>query len=121
MVRAQPLLMGRTVFGKAGQGGRLASASAAASAFARYVAVAAENRTVATRLKGHSGRLSAAGADHGRSLRRSLTIAATSSALVVFLRLAAGFAAFWGRKAALGKERLIGSGEGKILPTIAAS
>ena len=52
-------------------------------------------------------------------MRGSRTIATTST-LVVLLCLAAGFAAFGGREAALRKERLIRSCEGKILPTIAA-
>lgn len=51
-------------------------------------------------------------------MRRSRTV--TASTLVSFLGLAAGLATFGGRKTAFLKKRLIGSGEGKILPAIAA-
>jgi hypothetical protein len=53
-------------------------------------------------------------------MRRSRPIASAPSSLIGLFCLPAGLAAFRCRKTAFLKERLIGSGEGKILPTIAA-
>ena len=93
--------------------------AAAAAALARLVAIPAENRTIATRLERHCCRLTATRTNHRRRLCRSRTVAGTP--LVVLLCHTAILATFWGRIAAFLKERLISSGESKILSTIAAS
>src|SRR5579863_8010335 len=105
----------------------IATASAASTcacgstAFTGLVAIPAKHRTVATRFKWYGGWLTAAGTDHGCSLCRSRTVAGTSSTLVVLLCHAARFATLRCGVAAFLEERLISSGEGKILPAIAAS
>src|SRR5580692_8674397 len=95
--------------------------SSGSTAFTCLVAVPAEHRAIASRFKGYSRRLTASGTDHGCSLCRSRTVAGPSTALVVFLCHAARFATLRRRVTAFLEERLIGSGEGEILPTIAAS
>ena len=95
------------------------SATATAAALARLVAIPAEDRTIATRLKRHCCRLAATRTNHRCSLCRSRTVA--GAPLVVFLCLTATLATFWGRITTFLKECLIGSGEGEILPAIAAS
>jgi hypothetical protein len=92
--------------------------TAAAAAFTSLVAIPAIDRTVATRFKRHCCRLSATRTNHRCTLCRSRTIA--RSPLIVFLCLTAILATLWGRVAAFLKERLISSGEGEILPAIAA-
>src|SRR5580692_5451143 len=100
---------------------RASAAGASATALARLIAIPAKHRTVASWFKGHCCRLTAAGTDHRRSLCRSRTVAGTSPTLVVLLCHAAGLAPLGGRVAAFLEERLISSGEGKVLPAIAAS
>ena len=92
-----------------------------AASFTCLVAIPAKYGTVASWFKGHCGWLTAAGTDHGCSLCRSRTVAGTSTALVVLLCHSARLATLRRRVTAFLKERLISSGEGKILPTIAAS
>jgi|SRR5579863_9262371 len=94
--------------------------AATAAAFARLVAITAENRTIAAWLKWHCRWLATSRADHRRSLCWSRTVAGTSPPLVVLLCHAARLATFWGRITAFLKERLIRSGEGKVLPAVAA-
>jgi hypothetical protein len=95
---------------------------ARATSLASLVAIPAEDGTVAARFEGHGGWLTAAGTDHRCTLRRSRTVATTATrTLIVFLCHPARFAPLWGRVAALLEKRLIRSGEGKVLPTIAAS
>ena len=98
---------------------RASTRATAAAALARLVAIPAENRTIATRLERHCCRLAATRTNHRRRLCRSRTVAGTP--LVVLLCHTAILATFWGRIAAFLKERLISSGEGEVLPTIAAS
>jgi hypothetical protein len=93
--------------------------AAAAAALARLVAIPAEDRTIATRLKRHCCRLAATGTDHRSSLCRAGAVAGAT--LIVFLCHTAILATFRGRITAFLKERLIGSGEGEVLPAIAAS
>jgi hypothetical protein len=94
-------------------------ARASAAAFAGLVAIPAKDRAVATRFKGHCCRLTATRADHRRSLCWSRTVA--GAPLVVLLCLTAILTTLWGRITTFLKERLIGSGEGEVLPAIAAS
>jgi hypothetical protein len=96
--------------------------AATAAAFARLVAVAAKHRTVTAGLEGDCGGLAATRTNHRSSLGRSGTVpaSATPAALIVLLGLAAGLAALRSRITAFLKKCLIGSGEGKILPAIAA-
>lgn len=96
-----------------------AAAAPAAASFARLIAVAAENRSVAAWLKRYRCGLAAARTDHGCSLRRSRAIAGTPT-LIIFLCHTARLAALGRRITTLLKECLIGSGEGKVLPAIAA-
>jgi hypothetical protein len=98
-----------------------ASPSSSTAALSRLVAIAAKHRPVAPRLKRNSRWLAAARADHRRTLCRSRTIAAAGTPLVVFLCHSAWLAAFWCRITTFLKERLICSGEGKVLPAVAAS
>ncbi len=95
------------------------TAAAAAAALSRLIAVAAIDRTITARFERNRRRLTAAGADHGSPLRRSRAI--TGAPLIVFLCHTACFAAFGSGKTAFLEERLIGSGERKILPAVAAS
>jgi hypothetical protein len=90
----------------------------AAAALARRVAVAAIHRAIAAGLKRHRRRLSACRTNDGSSLGGSGTV--TRTTLIVFLGLPARLAAFRRRVTAFLKERLIGSGEGEVLPTVAA-
>ena len=108
--------------------GRLiATASAArtcasgAAAFAGLVTIPAKYRAIATRFERHCCWLTAAGTDHGCSLCRSRTVTGTSTTLVVLLCHTARLATLGCGVAAFLEERLISSGEGKILSTIAAS
>jgi hypothetical protein len=98
---------------------RTAAASAAtAAALASLVAIAAEYRAIATRLKWDCCRLTATRTNHRSSLCRSRTVA--GAPLIVFLCLTAILATFRGRITTFLKERLIRSGEGEVLPAIAA-
>ncbi len=101
-----------------GRDGSVSAAAPAAAAFARRVAVAAIDRAIPARLEGHRRGLPACRTNDGSSLGRSGTV--TRSRLIVFLGLSARFAAFGRRVPALLEKRLIGSGEGEILPTVAA-
>src|SRR5208282_1074785 len=94
------------------------TAAASAAALARLVAVPAKDRAIATRFKRHCCRLSATRTNHRSSLCRSRTVA--GAPLVVFLCHTAILATFWGRVTTFLKERLIRSGEGEVLPAIAA-
>ena len=93
--------------------------AAAAAALARLVAIPAVDRAVATRLKRHCCRLAATRTNHRSSLCRARTVAGAPR--IVLLCLTAVLATFWGRITTFLKERLIGSGEGELLPAIAAS
>ena len=95
-----------------------AAAAAATAALAGLVAVPAKDRAIATRLKRHCCRLTATRTNHRCSLCRSRTVAGAS--LIVLLCLTAILATLRGRITTFLKERLISSGEGKILPAIAA-
>jgi len=97
---------------------RASAAWSAATAFARLIAIPAKHRPVATRLKRHCCRLSATRANHRCSLCWSRTVA--GAPLIVFLCHTASFATLRGRVTAFLKERLISSGEGEVLPAIAA-
>ena len=92
-----------------------------AIALAGLVTIAAIHRTITAWFERHGCWLTAAGTDHGCSLCRSRTVAGTSTSLVVLLCHTARLATLWSRVTAFLKERLISSGEGKILPAIAAS
>src|ERR1039457_6413355 len=94
------------------------AAATTAAAFARLVAIPAEHRTIATRFKRHCCRLAATRTNHRCSLCRSRTVAGPP--LVVLLCLTAILATLWGRITTFLKERLISSGEGEVLPAIAA-
>ena len=99
-----------------------AAPAAATRALAGCVAVTAEDRTVPTRFERHRRRLPAPRTDHRRTMRlRRRAIPATVTTLTVLLGHPAGLAAFRSRVTAFLEERLIGSGEGKVLPAIAAS
>ena len=92
--------------------------AAAVRALARHVAIPAKYRPVAARFERYGCWLTAARTDHWSALARSRTVA--GSPLIIFLCHAARLATFRCRVTAFLKERLIGSGEGKFLPTIAA-
>lgn len=92
--------------------------AAAAASFAGYIAVAAKDGPIAARFKRYGGWLAAARADHRSSLHGGSAVAGCS--LIVLFCHAAWFATFGCRVTAFLKERLIGSGEGKFLPAIAA-
>jgi hypothetical protein len=94
------------------------AATTTAAALARLVAVPAEYRAIATRLKRHCCRLAATRTNHRCSLCWSRTVAGTP--LIVLLCLTAILATFRGRITTFLKERLIRSGEGEVLPAIAA-
>jgi hypothetical protein len=96
------------------------AARAASGAFACHIAVPAEYRTVAAWFKRYSRGLAAAGANHRCAMGRSRTIPGASPTLFALLCLTARLAALGGRITALLKERLIRSGERKVLSTIAA-
>jgi len=95
-----------------------ASATTTAAALTRLVAVPAKDRAIATRFKRHCCRLSATRTNHRCSLCRSRTVA--GAPLIVLLCLTAILATLWGRITTFLEERLIRSGEGKVLPAIAA-
>ena len=95
-----------------------ARTAAAAAAFARLVAITAIDRAIATRFKRHCCRLAATRTNHRCSLCRSRTVAGTP--LIVLLCHTAILATFWGRVTTFLKERLIRSGEGKVLPAVTA-
>lgn len=95
-----------------------ATPTAAAAAFACGVAVAAIDRPISPRFKGHSGRLPTTRTNHRRSLCRSRTV--SGCPLVGLFCLTTRLAALRRRVAAFLKERLIGSSEGEVLSTIAA-
>jgi len=94
------------------------AAATAATALASLVAIAAEDWAITTRLKWHCCRLTATRTNHRSSLCRSRTVA--GAPLIVFLCLTAILATFRGRITTFLKERLIRSGEGEVLPAIAA-
>ncbi len=94
------------------------TSAATTAALARLVAIPAEDRAIATRFKRHCCRLAATRTNHRCSLCRSRTVA--GAPLVVLLCLTAILATLWGRITTFLKERLISSGEGEVLPTIAA-
>jgi len=99
----------------------VASSRRAPASFARRIAIAAINRPITSRLKRNGSWLTAARTNHRSSLRRSRTVAGSPSpSLLVFLCLAARLATLWGRVTTFLKERLISSGEGEVLPAIAA-
>ena len=89
-----------------------------AAALAGLVAIPAKDRAIATWFERHCCRLAATRANHRCTLCRSRTVAGTP--LVVLLCLTAILATLWGRVTAFLKERLISSGEGEVLPAIAA-
>ena len=95
-----------------------AATTATAAALARLVAIPAEDRAIATRFKRHCCRLTATRTNHRCSLCRSRTVA--GAPLIVLLCLTAILATLWGRITTFLKERLISSGEGEVLPAIAA-
>jgi hypothetical protein len=95
-----------------------AARTAAAAAFSRLVTIPAIDRSVATRFKWHCCRLAATRTNHRCTLCRSRTVAGPP--LVVLLCLTASLATLWGRITTFLKERLISSGEGEVLPAIAA-
>jgi len=95
-----------------------ACAAACAAAFTRLVAVPAKHRPIATRLKRHCCRLAATRTNHRCSCGRSRTVA--GAPLVLLLCLTAILATLRGRITTFLEERLICSGEGKVLPAIAA-
>lgn len=92
--------------------------SRSAVSFACLVAIPAINRPVATRFKRHGSGLSATCTNYRSALCRAGTVACAP--LVVLLCLSARLATLWGRKTTFLKERLIGSGEGKVTPAVAA-
>jgi hypothetical protein len=94
------------------------SAATAAAAFASLVAVPAKHRAIATRLKRHCCRLAATRTNHRCSLCWSRTVA--GAPLILLLCLTAILATLRGRITTFLKERLISSGEGEVLPAIAA-
>ena len=93
---------------------------AATAAFTCLVAVTAKYRTIAAWFKWNSRWLAAARADHRCSVGWSRTITGASPTLFALLCLTARLAALGGRITAFLKERLIRSGERKILSTITA-
>jgi len=94
------------------------AAAPAAAALPRLVAIPAKHRTIAARLKRNCCWLAATRTNHRCTLCWSRTVAGTP--LVVLLCLTATLATLWGRITTFLKERLISSGEGKVLPAIAA-
>ena len=97
-----------------------AAPSSAAAAFTSLVAVPAKHRAIAAWFKRYSRWLAAAGADHRCSMGWSRTITGASPTLFALLCLTARLAALGGRITAFLEERLIRSGERKILSTITA-
>ncbi len=95
-------------------------ACAAAAALTCLVAVTAKYWTIAAWFKWNSRWLAAAGADDRCSMGWSRTITGASPTLFALLCLTARLAALGGRVTAFLKERLIRSGERKVLSTIAA-
>jgi hypothetical protein len=95
-----------------------AAAATATAALPRLVAIAAEDRTITTRLKRNCCWLAATRTNHRCSLCRSRTVAGPP--LVVLFCLTASLTTLWGRVTTFLKERLIRSGEAKVLPAIAA-
>jgi hypothetical protein len=96
---------------------RGSAATTCGCAFARLVAVPAKHRTVATRLEGDGCRLAATRTNHRCSCGWSGTVA--RAPLVLLLCLTAILATLRGRITTFLEERLISSGEGKVLPAIA--
>jgi len=94
--------------------------AASTTSLAGLVAIPAKHRPIATWLEGYCGRLPATRADHRSALCRSRAITGTPLTLIVFLCNAARLAALRCRITTFLKERLICSGEGKILPAVAA-
>ena len=95
-------------------------AGASSTAFPSLVAIPAIDRAVAARLKRYSRGLATTRTNHRRSLSRSRTVTGTPSLIVLF-GLTTRLATFRCRITAFLKERLICSGEGKVLPAVAAS
>jgi hypothetical protein len=98
-----------------------AAAAAAGATLLRLVAIAAVDRTIATRLKRHGGLLAAPGAHHCSSsgFGPLVSAAAPASALFVFLCLTAGFAALGCGIPALLEERLVFARKGEFLTAVA--
>ena len=108
---------------KAARSGNLVAAtaarrSAAATSFARLIAIPAEHRTVTTRFKRNRRGLSAPGTNYRGPLGRSRTI--TGASLFTLFCQPASFATLGGGKSTFLKERLIGGSKCEILPAIAA-
>jgi len=99
---------------------RARCACARSAAFPSRIAIPAIDRAIASRLKRHGRGLAAAGTDDRRSLSRSRTVTGTPS-LVVLFGLTTRLTALRCRKTAFLKKRLICSGEGEVLPAVAAS
>src|ERR1039457_2861142 len=87
------------------------AAATAAAAFARLVAIPAEDRAIATRFKRHCCRLAATRTNHRSSLCRSRTVA--GAPLIVLLCLTAILATLWGGITAFLEERLLSRCEGE--------
>ena len=92
-----------------------------AAAFSCLVAVPAKYGTIAAWFKWNSRWLAAAGTNHRCAVGWSRTITGASPTLFALLCLTARLAALGGRITAFLEKLLIGSGERKILSTIAAS
>jgi hypothetical protein len=99
----------------------VASPGARAASFARLVAVPAKDGTITAWFKRDSGWLAAAGTNHRCAVGWSRTITGASPTLFALFCLTAWLAALGGRITAFLEKLLIGSGERKILSTIAAS
>jgi hypothetical protein len=109
-----------------------ASASATPALF-RLIAALAVNRTVSARFKGHCGRLTTTGADHGGAGAHAAAPAAKAAIVLgmgrsmaaararTLLGLTAWFAASRRRVAAFLEKLLLSSGENKFLTAVAAS
>jgi hypothetical protein len=97
------------------------AARAGAATFPCLIAVTTKYGTITAWFKWNSGGLAAAGADNRCSMGgRSLAIAGASPTLFALLCLTARLAALGGRITAFLKERLISSGERKVLSTVTA-
>jgi hypothetical protein len=108
-----------------------ASTAASTSALFRPIAALAVNRAVSSRLKGHCGRLTTTGANHGGAGAHAAPAAKTAIVLgmgrsmaapaCALLGLAARFAASRRRVAALLEKLLLSGGENKFLTAVATS
>lgn len=97
-----------------------AASAATTGSLTGRVAVTAEHRTIATRLKWNRGGLTAAGADDGCSVGRLAAETAATTTAFVFLGRSARLTALGSREAPFLEKCLIRSGEGEFLPTVAA-